>query len=112
VADSIGMANGIYSSSNMELIYVAASLEKKIHVYKRDTKNNSLKLLHSLNIPGFPDNLFINDQDQLLIGGHPKSFLFLLHSLNSHKYQAPSQVLLYREPEKSTYIFVIQEIHS
>ncbi len=70
-------------------------------MYERNPKNNSLTYQHSLNVPFLPDNVIVNDKDQMITAGHPKAIEFLLHQKHPRKYSAPSEVIIFPDPKSS-----------
>jgi hypothetical protein len=47
------------------------------------------------------DNIFVNENDQLIVAGHPNGILFVLHASNPEKYRAPSEVILIPHPRST-----------
>jgi hypothetical protein len=75
-------------------------------VYERHPENNSLTYIRSLYVPFLVDNVFVNDNDQLIVAGHPNGILFMLYESNPRKYRAPSEVIIFLHPKSSkTYFF-------
>lgn len=72
-------------------------------MYERHSENNSLTYIQSLSVPFVPDNLIVNEHDQLIAAGHPKPLQFLLHEKNHREHRAPSEVVIFRHPKSSKF---------
>jgi len=59
----------------------------------------------SLYVPFLLDNLIVDENDQLIVAGHPKSLHFLLHVKDPHNNRAPSEVVVFRNPKSSRIYF-------
>ncbi|UJR33335.1 hypothetical protein I4U23_020784 [Adineta vaga] len=101
VLDSICTANGIVASLDFQTIYVASTTERSIRIYKHNSEDNSLTYIQSLYVQFFPDNLLVNDKDQLIVAGHPKPLLFVPHE-KDRRNRSPSEIVIFRDPKSNS----------
>lgn len=70
-------------------------------MYERHPKNNSLTYLRSLYVPFLVDNIIVNENDQVIVAGHPNGLAFLLHQKSPRENRAPSEVVIFTDPKSS-----------
>lgn len=91
-AKDIGAANGMATSPDGETIYVAATQGKSIHRYHRDSATGTLNLDDTLPVDGFPDNIEMDNEGDLLVAVLPKALTYLAHRKNPDK-PAPTVIV-------------------
>ncbi len=91
-ASGIGYPNGINVSRDGRTLYLAATVERTLHVYDRDPGTNKLSLKEKLPLETGVDNIEIDQQGGLWIGAHPKLLSFVKHAQDPSRI-SPSQVL-------------------
>ncbi len=92
VADDLSYANGINMSADGRYVYVAESLPRSLRVYSRNPRTNELERIKDIALNSSPDNIDIDEEGLLWIGGHPNVFKYLAYKKDSTKL-APSHVL-------------------
>jgi arylesterase/paraoxonase len=92
VADDLSYANGINMSPDGRYVYVAESLPRSLRVYSRNTRTNELEWIKDIALTSSPDNIDVDEEGRLWIGGHPNMFKYLAYKKDSTKL-APSHVL-------------------
>jgi arylesterase/paraoxonase len=80
VAEGLGFANGIATSKEGDLIYVAETLSRQISVFDRDVKSGNLTLREEIELDASPDNINIDQNGHIWLAGHPQ-----LLSLYGHR---------------------------
>ena len=95
-------ANGLNLSPDGLLLYVAATLEGKIHIYSLNPEDGSLVLRDEIFLDTAVDNIEVDDEGDLWIGAHPKPLDFIEYSQNP-KALSPSQVLKVSLSEEGRY---------
>jgi arylesterase/paraoxonase len=108
VAEGLAYANGINVSPDGKMVYVAATVGQKIHVYERDKASGDLTLRHSVELGTGPDNIEIDESGHLWIGCHPKLLTFVKYSKDPRKL-SPSQVL--KMTIEQTGHYTVEEIY-
>jgi arylesterase / paraoxonase len=93
----IGFANGIARDPGRSLLYIAATTEKAVRVYRIGARPEDLTYLSSILLPAGPDNLSLASDGALWIGAHPNLFALKQHS-EHHEKRAPSLVLRVDQP--------------
>lgn len=91
-AQGLAYANGINASPDGLLLYVAATLERKIRIYSRNREDGGLSLQDEIFVDTGVDNIEVDTEGNLWIGAHPKLLDFLEYSRDP-KALSPSQVL-------------------
>ena len=91
VASGLGFANGININKDGSILYVAETIGKKLSIFSRDMKTNSLNLIQAINFNSGVDNIEVDSKDNLWIGSHPKMYTFSRH-MNDSTVLSPSQV--------------------
>lgn len=89
IADGLRFANGLAFDKEINRLYMAEMLAKKIHQYDITNLKNP-KLLTKWDVPGAPDNMFVN-ADALYVASHNKIFDLVLHQ-SSRKRKSPSSI--------------------
>ncbi len=97
-AEGLKFANGLALSPGGDILYVAESAGMALRAYERDSQNGSLRLLHSVVLPGAADNINVQENGDLLIAAHQKPLLAARHR-RSEKTRAPSLVLKVTQDE-------------
>ena len=108
VAKGFGYANGISVSADGKILYLAATLDKAIHVFTRDIASGSLSPAYDIDVGTGPDNIELDTTGALYVACHPKMLEFLAHSKDKGK-SSPSQILRITAKDKGDYI--IDEIY-
>jgi arylesterase / paraoxonase len=75
----IGGANGITVSADGKSLYLSAASEQTVRVYDRDLANNKLTQRAAVAVPGWPDNLEVLGNGDLLLGLHSKVLELVAH---------------------------------
>jgi len=78
-ASHIAKASGINQSSDGKLVYVAALMGRRIHVYERNAETGALMASDVIPLPTNPDNIEVDDEGALWIGAHPKLVSLVRH---------------------------------
>ncbi|MFH1351126.1 MAG: SMP-30/gluconolactonase/LRE family protein [Pseudomonadota bacterium] len=91
-AEGLAYANGINMSRDGKILFVAATVGRKVYVYERDKGTGDLKLLQTIYLGTGVDNIEVDEKGHLWIGAHPKLLTFVTYSKN-HDELSPSQVL-------------------
>ena len=73
-------ANGINKSSDNGTIYVAEVLKRRVAAFDRDIQDNTLSSPRYFKAGTAPDNIEVDKQGRLWIGGHSKIFEFTAHA--------------------------------
>ena len=92
VADDLSFANGINMSADGRYVYVAESLPRSLRVYSRNPRTNELERITDIALNSSPDNIDVDEEGRLWIGGHPNVFKYLAYKKDPEKL-APSHVL-------------------
>jgi len=92
VAEGLAYANGINVSHDGKIIYVAATIGKKIYSYDRDIESGDLEFRQAIELGTGVDNFELDDQGNLWIGAHPKLLTFVRYAKDPDV-PSPSQVL-------------------
>jgi arylesterase / paraoxonase len=90
-ATDIGQANGINISADGKKLYAAATTEKSILVFTRNTLSGALTPELKIPLPGFPDNIERDTFGRLYVAVMPKALTYMAHSNDGNK-PAPTQV--------------------
>lgn len=96
VAGGIGYANGIAHKGDGSRIYVAGTTGKTVHVFNRDEQTGGLTLNFIIGLDTAPDNIEVDDMDNLWIGCHLKLLTFTRHAAKPATLLAPSHVIQMR----------------
>ncbi|TAL36784.1 MAG: hypothetical protein EPN93_08175 [Spirochaetes bacterium] len=91
-AQGLAHANGIAMSRDGKTVYAAASVGRRIEVYRRDEASGALSLVDSIGLTTGPDNIELDETGALWIAAHPRLITFLRHANNPGVF-SPSQVL-------------------
>ncbi len=92
VATDLSFANGINISPDKRFVYVAQSLPRNIRVFSRDINSNQLTVLKDISLNTAPDNIDVDQDGQLWIGGHPSLFKYVAYKKDPNK-QSPSHIV-------------------
>ncbi|XP_071505035.1 serum paraoxonase/arylesterase 1-like [Diadema antillarum] len=74
VSEALSEPNGIDMSSDGRYLYVDLPLDRRVHVYERNKKDNSLKgnqAIQSIDLWTMPDNIYVDSDGDLWIGAIP-----------------------------------------
>lgn len=97
-ASDLPACNGINSSPDGKLLYVALTLAHKVHVY-----SDAGRLLAEVDTDSGVDNIDVDPgTGDLYIGAHPNLLAFIQHKDNAAE-SSPSQVLRMRRCSKSSH---------
>jgi len=91
-AKGIGFANGINISADGKTLYLAATLDKAIHVFSRDAASGVLTPSYDIDLGTGPDNIELDTSGNLYVACHPKMLALLAHAKDKAKI-SPSQIL-------------------
>ncbi len=107
-ATGLKYANGVEASRDGKIIYVASTTNQTIEVYSRDIKTGELQHMDSIFLNTHPDNLYVDDKDNIWVGALPKGIEFF-----KYRYEkvdiCPSQVLKVTPDDQGSY--VIKEVY-
>jgi len=92
VLDGLCFANGVILSPNRKYAYVSETITGNLIVAAR-AANNSLTKILAIELDSGVDNVDVSSDfpNEIFIGSHPNSLLFIKHALFGGK--APSQVI-------------------
>ncbi len=88
----MGYPNGINVSPDHKYLYVTATIENKLYVFKNTPGQKQLELLDEKYLETSPDNIELDKYGNLLIGTHPKTLMFLKHAKNENN-RSPSAII-------------------
>lgn len=71
VATLVAFSNGISISANGTLVAIASTSLSRVHFYTRDLTTNALAPKTTVSLPFVPDNIDFDDEDNLIVAGHP-----------------------------------------
>jgi arylesterase/paraoxonase len=91
-AKGFGYANGINISADGKTLYLAATLDKAIHVFSRDAASGALTPAYDIGLGTGPDNIELDTSGNLYVACHPKMLDLLAHAKDKTKI-SPSQIL-------------------
>lgn len=91
-AKGFGYANGINISADGKTLYLAATLDKAIHVFSRDAASGALTPAYDIDLGTGPDNIELDTSGNLYVACHPKMLDFFAHAKDKTKI-SPSQIL-------------------
>ncbi|KAG7451138.1 arylesterase [Guyanagaster necrorhizus] len=91
-APFIPFPNGVAISASGAQVAIASTSLSQIMMYSRNTSTNELVFRESVLVPFCPDNIDFDDNDSLIVGGHPH-FLTLVKVVKGVVPHAPSWVL-------------------
>lgn len=98
VIDGLVYANGIALSADGNMIYVAETTGRAIHVYRRDPDSGRLAWRATQALSSGFDNISLDRRGRLWIAAHPKLLAFLEHAEDPEA-RSPSQVFVLRPPQ-------------
>lgn len=101
VISALGSAIGINISDDGRTLYVSAGAERMVYVYDRDLQTNRLSQRARVAVPGYPDNLDVQANGDLLLAVHSKLLDFLAH-VGDAKKLSPSHVMLMTPDSKGS----------
>lgn len=79
IEDNIGYANGINVSKNKKYLFASSTLNNELYVYDLSNKLKISKI-NSHNLGISPDNIDIDQEENLYIACHPKTLQFMAHA--------------------------------
>jgi len=85
-------ANGINQSLDGKTVYIAELLKRRIRVFDRDIATGELTRRATIKVNTAPDNIDVDQDGTLWIGGHSEIFKFLAHAKDAAE-TAPSHVI-------------------
>ncbi|KAK0500463.1 hypothetical protein EDD18DRAFT_1102571 [Armillaria luteobubalina] len=91
-APFIPFPNGVAISASGTQVAIASTSLSQIMMYSRNASTNELVFQESILVPFCPDNIDFDDNDSLIVGGHPH-FPTLVKVVKSAVPHAPSWVL-------------------
>jgi arylesterase/paraoxonase len=89
----LGGSNGINVSSDGKSLYVSAASERTVYAYDRNLQTGALTRRSAVEVPGFPDNIDVESDGNLLVAVHSKIFELLAHAQDPAKL-SPSHIML------------------
>ena len=90
--DDIALANGVAVNQSRTRLYIAAVIDKGIHVFELDpVTGKTRKRLGFIDVDSGVDNLMWENEHTLVVAGHYSLFDFLGHAKDSNK-KSPSDV--------------------
>ena len=92
VAKGLRYANGVNVSPDGARLYVAEVLKRRLSVFDRDPATNALRKTGHIKLNTSPDNIDVDAQGDLWIGGHPQALKFEPHAKDPASI-APSHVV-------------------
>jgi len=98
----LGGSNGINVSADGRSLYLSAASELTVYVYDRDPATNTLTRRAAVSVPGFPDNIEVMTNGDLLVGVHSKIFELLAHMGDEAKH-SPSHIMLLKADGKGSF---------
>ena len=107
-AAGFSYANGINVSPDGEKLYLTATTERILYVFKRDIPSGSLDLEAEIELGTGGDNIEIDAKGDIWIGAHPQLLKFVGHASDSSKL-SPSQVLRIKQDSHGD--FALEEIY-
>ena len=111
VGSGLKMPNGVNLSPDRRHLYVTASSQESLLVYKRNEQNGSIELVREFPLHTAVDNVEVDlDTGDLYIGAH-RSYRLLLEDYNGTQ-PAPSHVLRIRPTDEKWSDAVVTEILS
>jgi arylesterase / paraoxonase len=99
----LGGSNGINVSADGRSLYLSAASELTVYVYDRDPATNKLTQRAAVPVPGFPDNIEVMANGDLLLGLHSKIFELLAHMSDGTKH-SPSHIMRLKADDKGTFV--------
>ncbi|MGJ3231402.1 MAG: strictosidine synthase family protein [Oceanicaulis sp.] len=91
-ANGLTYANGVQLSADGTRLYAANFIGRKIFVYDRDPESRDLQRIATHHVPLGLDNIELDADGALHIGGNPEVFSFLAHQSDPEA-RAPSQAV-------------------
>lgn len=86
-------ANGIATSRDGRVLYLAETTEGTVTSFARDPSTNALTVTHVHDTDTGVDNVDVAPDGSLLVGCHPKLLAFLAHAKDPPRVRAPSEVI-------------------
>lgn len=100
-ADTLKMPNGITASPDGKTVYVAASIDKGLHVYDREAASGNLTKATFIHAGSMLDNLWLDaDTGDVWTASHARALTFLRYSRDHVNRKAPTQLLVVRGGRK------------
>ena len=109
VADGLNYGNGVNTSNDGTLLYLAESTGRDLSTYKIDSKNGALELINNLELKTGLDNIEVDSDGNLWIAAHPKLLSFVGHAKDPNK-KSPSEVLKLI-PAKDNKSFEVEQVY-
>ena len=107
-AAGFSYANGVNVSPDGKKLYLTATTERVLYVFKRDIPSGSLDLEAEIELGTGGDNIEIDTKGDIWIGAHPQLLKFVGHAADRSKL-SPSQVL--RLKHNSLGDYAVEEIY-
>lgn len=101
VADGLQFPNGLTLNKDGDMLFVAEMRAEAIRRYARDPATDQLEMEERIQLPSFPNNLSVDDQDRILIGAVPQPFAYKAFTERLRD-MAPSQVIRLSDGEVET----------
>ena len=91
-ASGFSYPNGVNVSKDGRKLYMTATTESVMYVFKRDIASGDLDILQKVQLDSGGDNIEIDTDGDIWIGAHPQLLKFVAHAANAANLSA-SQVL-------------------
>lgn len=101
-ASGLRFANGVNQSPDGHTIYVAGTTEPGVYVYDRDPETNELDYRQTIRLQTGPDNIEMDGEGNLWIGGISKLLAFPEH-VEDPDHPVPAEVIRIRPLEDGRY---------
>jgi arylesterase / paraoxonase len=95
-AAGFSYANGVNVSPDGEKLYLTATTDRVLYVFKRDIPSGSLELEAEIELGTGGDNIEIDAKGDIWVGAHPQLLKFVGHAADRSKL-SPSQVLCIKQ---------------
>ena len=93
VAGDLRFANGIEVNAAGDRLYVAESAAATVRIYERDQATGALAPVETIKLAASPDNMSLDDADNLWIAARPKPLAVSAFANGRTKAVAPSAVI-------------------
>ncbi len=91
-ASGLRFANGVNQSPDGKTLYVAGTIEPGIYVYDRNPVSHELDYRHTIKLQTHPDNIEMDSDGNLWVGGISKLLAFVTH-VDDPDHPVPAEVI-------------------
>ncbi|KAI0036438.1 hypothetical protein K488DRAFT_82057 [Vararia minispora EC-137] len=99
VASGIPFANGVALSRHENILAVASTTGTSVRLYSRNATTNVLTFMEEILVPFASDNVSFDDNDELLVAGHPDFPALIAMSKRVPGARSPSWVVALRKTD-------------